>query len=156
MPRRATQKTAANPLRPSQSNSFVSRPPELPESAHDRLFDSKHGDLKVAARTLEPEAVRGIPIGDWDNLFNAVKERLIRTVYMPDTWQDVAAVDLGAVRTRTAVLECVAALDQLHATVTAEMARREVLELEVFDANMSLAHTRAALLGMQGASSGRA
>ena len=53
------------------------------------------------------------------------------------------------VRIRASVLECVAALDQLHATPTRDAGRRHSLELEVFDARTALARVRAGLAGAQ-------
>ena len=67
--------------------------------------------------------VTDIPIQDWDDLFNAVKARLKLSV------GDCAAPDsqmhtLEAAKVRAAVLDCVAALEQLHAALSLERVRR--------------------------------
>jgi len=63
---------------------------------------------------------------DWNMLFRAVQDRLQR----------------GAGNARAEVLDCVSALDQLHATLTYELGRQAQLESE-------LAETRAALVQAQ-------
>ncbi len=125
------------------------QPPPQPPSLHGRTLDAVNGDelTLTLTRKAAVETGQGIALGDWENLFNAVKERLIHTVNLPSL-QDSPTVQ-GATRIRSAVLECVEALDQLRTTVTAELVRREALELEVFDAKASLAQIRAALLGTQ-------
>lgn len=52
-------------------------------------------------------------------------------------------------RARSHVLDCVDALDQLHAELRQELGRRQLLELEVFDAQAALAQARAELAGTQ-------
>lgn len=127
---------------------MASRPPVQPRPLPGQTIDGLLTGLTPVARTPAPDAGSDIAVGDWDNLFNAVMGRLIRTVYSPDINPTLQA-DPEAARIRTAVLECVEALDQLHTTVTAERKRREGLELEAFDAKASLAQIRAALLGTQ-------
>lgn len=90
----------------------------------------------------------GIAIGDWDDLLNSVKARLTRTVSEIPCGL-AASSDPGVAQIRDAVLECVAALDQLQETVTVERARHEGLEIAVFEAQTSLAQVRAALIGTQ-------
>jgi len=99
------------------------------------------------AREQVADTSTGIEFGDWDDLFSAVKQRLARVVSTQDLSSGSAAPTTG--QTRSAILECVAALDQLHATVTTELMRRDGLEMAVFEAQTSLAQVRAALMGTQ-------
>lgn len=90
-----------------------------------------------------------VAIGDWDELFSAVEARLTSTVgellaALPET-----SALLSAIRIRTSVLECVAALHQLHATVTHELARRQRLVVELTDTQAALAEVRAEIAGLQ-------
>ena len=86
-----------------------------------------------------------VAISDWDELFSAVEARLTSTVgellaVLPET-----SASVSANRIRTSVLECVAALHQLHSTVTHELARRQRLVLELTDTQTALAEARAEL-----------
>ncbi len=104
--------------------------------------------VAALARVLVLDASPGIAIGDWDDLLNSVKDRLTRTV-SENPCGLAASSDPGAAQIRDAVLECVAALDQLQETVTVERVRHEGLEIAVFEAQTSLAQVRAALIGTQ-------
>jgi len=84
---------------------------------------------------------------DWNDLLDAVKARLRLCVDEPS--QASGPQPTAAQRTRSGVLECVEALDQLHATLRLELDRRQRLELEVFDAQAALAQARAELAGTQ-------
>jgi diguanylate cyclase len=80
---------------------------------------------RAASSMAEPTP--GVAVADWDDLFCAVKARLKLTV---DEW--VAAgtePDLRDAenRVREGVLQCSEALDQLHATLAHEAARRRLL-----------------------------
>ncbi|MEP6739588.1 MAG: GGDEF domain-containing protein [Caldimonas sp.] len=107
-------------------------------------------DAYVAALARTPS--RGVPaeiaIGDWDDLFRAVTERLSLTVGELTDDPEPKARD-AAVRVRSSVLECVEALDQLHSTLAREAGRRHRLELEVFNLQSSLSRTHADLAGAQ-------
>ena len=88
-----------------------------------------------------------VAIADWDELLNAVKARLRLSVEEP-----LGAPEQGrepAGQTRSSVLDCVAALDQLQTTLLHELGRRQQLELEVFDGQTALAQARAELVGTQ-------
>ncbi len=90
-----------------------------------------------------------VAISDWDALFSAVEARLTSTVgellaALPET-----SASLSAIRIRTSVLECVAALHQLHSTVTHELARRQRLVVELTDTQAALAEARAEIAGLQ-------
>jgi diguanylate cyclase len=112
-------------------------------------------DAGIAAAATPPaltalaEVASDVAIGDWDDLLSAVKARLRLTVgALPASTPEPQAHDAAA-RTQASVLECVAALDQLHTTLTHELGRRQQLELEVFDAQTALAQARAELVGTQ-------
>ena len=83
-----------------------------------------------------------VALVDWDDLFRAVKARLRLAV---DDW--IAAtteqqLHATAGHLRATVIECVAALDQLHLTL-AHAGRRHPIDREVFDALNALALARA-------------
>ena len=88
-----------------------------------------------------------VAMRDWEDLFSAVESRLRQAA------GDLLAATPGpclpeaASQAQTTVLECVGALDQLHTTMKHELARREQLEMEVFDARTALAQARAELIG---------
>lgn len=101
------------------------------------------------AHQVEPSPVA---IEDWDDLLCAVKERLrnaggIRMAQTPESSQ--LETNDAAGQLRASVLECVEALELLHATHRHEVRRRQQLELEVFDARTALEQTRAELAGTQ-------
>lgn len=77
----------------------------------------------AAAPSLEIEIV------DWDALFRAVEERLKRTVVERPERSGGPYDPVG--RIQHIVLDCVEALDLLHAALTAERARALYLECEV-------------------------
>jgi len=91
-----------------------------------------------------PEST-GIDRRDWDDLLNAVKARLRLTVGIgAGATAELRAPD-KALWVQAGVLECVAALDQLHASLTHDRLRHRQLELEVFSAQTQLAPARPAL-----------
>jgi diguanylate cyclase len=92
-------------------------------------------------------AVAGVAIGDWNHLLGAVMARLRSSVGDRADAAGDAPLHHPAAIVRCDVLECVAALDQLHATLRQELDRRQQLELEVVDAQAALAQARAELVG---------
>lgn len=158
-----------NPLPPSDraapwltSSHFSALP------AEDRPLDLKRtaADAPVAA---------DVALVDWSTLMSAVKCRLERLVVGPlfvsqpsseskgplaqAGWlaqpaqpvqpvQPVQLVQLAQLaHLADGVRQCVAALDQLQATLERELARRPWLELEVFDLQTGLSQARAELAG---------
>lgn len=79
-----------------------------------------------------------VALNDWNDLFSAVKVRLGMLGHALETADDRAA---------RGVLECADALEQLHATLLHEVGLRRQFELELFDARLALALSRAALAG---------
>ncbi len=69
--------------------------------------------------TLPLWAQADVSIDDWDALLSAVKDRLRQTVGESLTRQ----LNGGTAPVQASVLECVDALDQLHATLSRELAR---------------------------------
>ena len=86
---------------------------------------------------------------DLDDLLSAVKARLSRTVGEPLATLPEFQANGDARQIQANVLECVAALDQLHMTLRHEFSRRQQLEMDAFDARTALAQARAELLGTQ-------
>ena len=101
----------------------------------------------------KPAPVAGyddVAIEDWDDLFNAVKDRLkkIAAERARAVQPSAACVDVLD-RADSAVLECVQALDQLHVALSHERTRRHQLELELLEAQSGLAKTLAELVDTQ-------
>lgn len=101
------------------------------------------------AQLAEMTPVPDIRLCDWNDLFSAVKARLRDTVGERVTVRTLLTAPARASQVQASVLECVAALDQLHATMLQELARSSELELQVFDAQIALASVRAELAGTQ-------
>lgn len=139
-----------------------SQPPHFaqPNPAH-ALNGSTHLALPGSADTVRVTdftvglpAIVAAPTGlmtDWNELLDAVKARLRLSVaeMSQAAGPHSQPQPTAAQRTRSGVLECVDALDQLHATLRQELGRRQRLELEVFDAQATLAQARAELAGTQ-------
>ena len=106
----------------------------------------------AAAVASRRTAAVDVSMTDWDALFSAVRARLRLTVgprlAAPNGPQQQREPE---VRIAASVLECVAALDQLHATLSHEQARRGQLERELFDAQTALAQLRGELAGTRAA-----
>jgi hypothetical protein len=75
----------------------------------------------------------GIAGGDWDDLFNAVKYRLVHIV-SERGFGPARLSEAGIAQVRDRVFECVSALDLLKLSVTADRLRHEGLEMAVFEA----------------------
>ena len=78
-------------------------------------------------------------VQDWDMMFRAVEERLSSAVGKVLVATPGLEPQTAAALVQTIVLECVAALDQLHAALTHERRRRHQLEQETGDAQAALA-----------------
>jgi hypothetical protein len=89
-------------------------------------------------------------LGDIDAMFCAVTARL-RRIAAAGTGEASAVQGLdGDDRLRAGVLECVGALDQLHALLAHEIERRHQLEQIVGDAQAALARSPPELVAMLG------
>ena len=102
-----------------------------------------------AANPAAVQRLSNVTVGDWDDLLSAVKARLRLTVGQPLAGTREPHGHRTAEQVRAAVLDCVAALDQLQATLTHELCHCQHLELEVFDVQAALAQARAELVGTQ-------
>jgi diguanylate cyclase (GGDEF)-like protein len=96
-------------------------------------------------------AASDLAFGDIDILFHAVRERITLTTGDAFATQCVVNGSDPAVLIRETVLECVAELDQLHATMTYEVGRRRLLERTVDDLQSVLATVQAELTGTRAA-----
>ena len=95
-----------------------------------------------------------IAIDDWNELFRAVEARLKATVgtpLAPASEAFKAKPDDIGLKVQHVVLECVAALGQLHTALTHERSLRHELEMEVLDAQTALAQALSENLGAQAA-----
>ena len=90
-----------------------------------------------------------IVLGDLDALFCAVTARLRRIADGSTDAGAAPAIDAND-RMRSSVLECVAALDQLHAMLAHEVERRQRLEQIVTNAQAALARAPLELVAVLG------
>ena len=97
----------------------------LPDPArrYDRGAEAR-ADAHALTRPSLPSLAADLSTEDWDELFNAVKCRLRLTVeaQLAATADPVGPGGIG--RALANVLECVDALEQLHALLRLERARR--------------------------------
>lgn len=93
-----------------------------------------------------PAASSDVAIIDWEELLSAVKSRLRSTVGELLAVLPEHQLPDAAHRVQASVLECVSALDQLHLTLSHELARRQQLEREVIETQAVLAGARHQLI----------
>lgn len=102
-----------------------------------------------AAAATAATAATALSMTDWNDLLDAVKDRLRLSLH-PLTLDDDASTRSSRMqKLQDGVLECVAALDQLHVSLRQELGRRQQLELEVFETQTALAQAHAKLAGTQ-------
>ena len=106
------------------------------------------GDLLPPASTAAA-SVPELWLSDWNDLLDAVKQRLRQSVQESVQGHHLSPPGSPLERTGACVVECVAALDQLHSSVRQELGRRQRLELELFELKAALASARAELAGTQ-------
>ena len=95
----------------------------------------------VAADVAErADTATEVAIGDWDLMLRAVKRRLYSSAEPAPVREPHPQEALDHMRTE--VLECVAAFDQLHATLSQHIERSRALEGAVAAAQASLAQVR--------------
>lgn len=95
---------------------------------------TRAADAGRAADGAAPGPSCDVAIGDWDELFRAVKARLRSTAGELSAAATEPAVHDAARWAQASMLECVAALDQLHLTLTHELDRRRPPGFGPFDA----------------------
>jgi diguanylate cyclase len=100
-------------------------------------------------RAVTSLAASDLAFGDIDLLYHAVQARLALTTTDEFTNHCAAHGDDPTTRIRATVLECVAELEHLHATMTYEVGRRRLLEQTVSDLQGVLASVQAELTGTQ-------
>lgn len=98
--------------------------------------------LGVALMAMRQETAPITPEADWDLLFHAVAERMRLTAGQ-------ANITLGGRHIGTAVLECMQALEQLHAGLADQRGRRLSIEGELRLCQADLAHARQQLAGVR-------
>ena len=100
------------------------RPITMPRAC--AKIDGSGTNAKAAPRASAPLPCprSHVAIGDWDAMFGAVTARLSLIVAKPLATTAASQPADAADRIRVAVLECVAALDQLHATLKFELGQR--------------------------------
>jgi hypothetical protein len=123
-----------------------SRPDPLPRIGP---LETPHSDERVGpprtdpppACSCHPPAGRNVDlaIADWDMLFSAVKARLRGAVQTSTPSACPAEIERAHERLRADVIECVLALDQLHATLVHEIGRWPRIEREALGAPFALA-----------------
>jgi diguanylate cyclase len=103
------------------------------------------------ARPASPVPPGDFAMRDWDELLRTVKARLRHTIAdrLAASSPDKQQVTELAGRVQASVVECVSAMDQLHATLKYEIGRRRQLEVDVFHAQNALAQSRVELMGTQ-------
>lgn len=105
-------------------------------------------DASVLPRleSLLPASSGNIASGEWDDLFRAVEARLTLAVGKRQSKATEQDVDDVAAHVQAIVLECVAALDQLHKMLECERDRSAVFVMEAFHAYAGLDQAQAELL----------
>jgi len=96
-------------------------------------------DAAAAAGLRSPPA--DVTLDDWQDLFNAVKARLRQTVGEPAGPRPMGPA--AFLQIQAGVLECAAALDQLHDTLVRELGRCRQLDREMRTTQDALAQARA-------------
>lgn len=100
-----------------------------------------------ALNLLRRRPLADISIVDWHVLYSAVKARLRESVTIAPKATAISPVHGTVQLVRDHVLECVDAMDQLHATWTDELDRRRQLEIELIEVTAKLEFVRTELEG---------
>jgi diguanylate cyclase (GGDEF)-like protein len=107
-----------------------------------------------AAETRRPRAgphrtEADLAIERWDDLFTSINATLRRTVSGPSSTTSGAQALHAIGRMRSGVLDCLAALGELHVSLLHELGRRRQLECEIDEIRSELAREHEELLVMQ-------
>ena len=89
------------------------------------------------AKALESSFSQDVAMADWSELFHAIKTRLKSAASVVPAAPPGAPGNMGTAELRDVVLECVAALNNLHCTLDHELARYQSQGLQRFDAPSS-------------------
>lgn len=106
-------------------------------------------DASSPTRAELPDRAADFAVHDLDDMVGAVAARLRMTVGERLDAHIVNQPRGSLAMVRANVLDCAQALDQVQTTLGQEIARRQQLELEVFDVRTALAQARAELRGTQ-------
>ena len=118
---------------------------------HDGLPRCNDADLAgtgpAPAHASVVLAIHGadVAVEDWDVMYGAVTARLRAAVGAHRHAPALSNTEDTTLRLRADVIECVVALELLHATLVHEVGRRRRLELDAFDVRAALALARAEL-----------
>ena len=120
--------------------------PARPAAARPEVIGSPYLN-SAQNQPMPPEPVSSLAIEDLEILLEAVRCRLRQTACTGLALPEGGPL-LGKVsKAQADVLDCVAALEQLHSALTRELARNRDLEMTVFDTRTALAQLRGELEG---------
>lgn len=125
------------------------REPAAEGDVHDILLDTLAPLRRPLSDHLPANGQSGAEVRDWGDVLLTVKTRLRQTVHAQLASTPDKPPNALSDRVQASVLECVEALDQLHAAVKHERGRCRQLELNLFYAQTALAQARAQLVGTQ-------
>ncbi len=129
-------------LNPTDSSQEVASPPtvdtapRVDAAAFDAGIDRQERRVLPQPQRALPVVASEVAMRDWDDLFDAVTARLT-----------AMAGEGPALEIQARMLECTAAMDQLHASLTHERVRSHQVEFDLFDARTALAQARVELVG---------
>ena len=124
--------------------------PRPPTTASGRMILPALGALlNRMTRSTPTSAKVDVAIGDVSELLGAVKWRLRQIVGEQLTTDSTLPANEARTRVQLEVLDCAAALDQLHATLQPALGRHRLLERQVLDAQSALARARSGLASKQ-------
>lgn len=99
---------------------------------------------------LPPPSLPGdVAMADWHDLLNAVKTRLLQTASDDFVESRDLRIETGLVQVQAEMIDCVAALNQLHTTLTHELERYKNLKSDIDLAQAALARKHHELMGSQ-------
>jgi diguanylate cyclase (GGDEF)-like protein len=141
MNRQATVTTA-------QAIGLLTRPvqPARPARARPEVIGSPFL-TSAQNKPMPPEPVSSLAIEDIEILLEAVRSRLRQTACTGLAMPEAGPLFGKVSKAQADVLDCVAALEQLHSALTRELARSRDLEMTVFDTRTALAQLRGELEG---------
>lgn len=131
-----------------QRDVFMTLRPEYRQPMPDLLA------RELDCRPIVPPPLPQLPVSDirpadWNDLFAAVKARLRASVAERFSLRSLLSTHQRVQGIQCVVMECVEALDQLHATLSNELSRCADLEQQVLAVRAALAQARAQLVDTQ-------
>jgi diguanylate cyclase len=101
------------------------------------------------AHTPPPSAPGDVAMADWHDLLNAVKSRLLMTAHEDFSESRSLRPAFALEQVQSEMIDCVAALNQLHSTLSHELERHRNLKHDIAAAQAALAHKHSELVGTQ-------